>query len=773
MDQVLQLNEFFVEGGDQGTSHVLLHITEPSTPEEKEKGYFFAVCEINQADSAAIARYQKIISEIENRYYEVSDTPEQTALEIILEKVNQENLSLTTGDVQFNATIGVIRNTEIVFAFAGKPEALLFYRNKEDHYQKMNLATENRSEEELSVENPPLFPQVIQGKIGPNDYLFVATPHIIDYFSHDRLQKIITTRPARQSAEHLGRVLRELQNNLSFGGLIIHLGKKEETAPAALVKKTRPSHGSSAHSLTNFFSTEKNTASTLSSSLWPALNDKIKAATDKLSAHPNPGQTPKAQPVTARANQFPAAEINATHVRPHQSAPTKTVDPGAQLYLLKAVRIIARGALYFGKAIIWIALTLWAIFSGFFRFLIMVFFAATNYQGRRRNIIDNWTREWHSHRENFKSLSLVTKLMLGASLTLVIIFIGSIFYVRFEQKKAATAKAYADSVQMVKDKINEAESALIYKDETGAQNTLSIAVATLATLPCKTPEQKNNCDTLEASIQSTLNKLNKITAVQTQKIASWDTGTTPLTGLVRVKNKFIAYAATSASLFVYDMLTKQASVVPTNFTTPGIISAAVPKENNFVALVTSDRNILEVSPDDLTTKKVDLTLPEDQTKLDSTVIYNGRLYALDSTARQIYRYDPIKTGFAIGRPWLKDPASVLEGVTDITIDGDIFALKDGGQIIKLTAGIQQPFVAQTLEPTVGKKARIWTYTDLSYLYVLDPDNKRLIIFDKNGTLKAQIPTSDLTTISDLFVDEANKIAYIVDQNTLYTLALPL
>jgi hypothetical protein len=195
MDQVLQLNEFFVEGGKPDTSHVLLHITEPSTPEEKEKGYFFAVCEINGADTATIARFQKILSEIENSYYEVTGTLQQSALEIILEKVNQENFSLTRTEVEFNATVGVIRQTEIIFAFAGKPQALLFYRNKDDHYQKMDLTEENRSDEVAAPVDIPLFPQVIQGKIGPSDYLFVATPHIIDYFSHDRLQKIITTRP--------------------------------------------------------------------------------------------------------------------------------------------------------------------------------------------------------------------------------------------------------------------------------------------------------------------------------------------------------------------------------------------------------------------------------------------------------------------------------------------------------------------------------------------------------------------------------------------------
>ncbi len=767
MDQVLQLNEFFVEGGSQNTSHVLLHITEPSTPEEKEKGYFFAVCEINQADTPGIARFQKIIGEIENRYYEVSDTPDQTALEIILEKVNQENFSLTDGPIEFHATIGVIRQTEIIFAFAGKPEALLFYRDKEDHYQKMDLTKENQPDEEGSTESTPLFPQVIQGKIGPSDYLFVATPHIIDYFSHDRLQKIITTRPARQSAEHLGRVLRELQNSLSFGGLIIHLGKKEEST--AVIKKVRPSHGSSANSLTDFFSTEQNTATTLSSSLWPVLNDKIKAVSQKLStneATPRPSEN-------NRQPDYPAAEINATHVRPHQSPPTRPTPKNTQTYLLQAGRIIAKAGLYLGKFIIWLTLTLWGTLTGLVRFLIMLFFAATNYQGRRRNIMENWTREWHSRRENFRSLSLATKIMLIASLALVLVFIGSIFAIRFQQQKKLAAAAYQDSVQSIQDQINTAESNLIYKDENSAQNNIAAARETLSQLPCKTAEQKETCQNLTTSIEATVNKLNKITTVPTQKIAEWDTAGAILTGFIRIKNKFIAYSNQSASLFVYDLLTKENTVVPSNYVTTGFIGAAVPKENNFVALVSADQTVVQLNPDDATVKKVDLTLPNNTTKLDSVVIYNGRLYALDAAAKEIYRYDPIQSGFAIGRPWLKNSGSTLEGATDITIDGDIFALKANGQIIKLTAGVPAPFTLQALEPVLGENARIWTYTDLIYLYVLDSTNKRLVIFEKTGTLKAQIPLGNFTAPTDIFVDEANKIGYILDQGSLSSITLPL
>lgn len=772
MDQILQLNEFFVEGGNQAVSHCLLHITEPSTPEEKDKGYFFAVCEINHADTDGIARFQNIISEIENRYYEVEGTPEQSALEIILEKINQENFSLAEGETVFNATIGVIRQTEIIFAFAGKPEALLFYQGKEGHYRKMDLTTENQAETTENTENRPLFPQVIQGKIGPSDYLFVATPHVIDYFSHDRLQKIITTRPARQSAEHLGRVLRELQNTLSFGGLIIHLGKKEEQ-PAQVIKKNRPTYGSSANSLTNFFSTEKNTASTLSASLWPSVNNKIKQVTEKLTA-PTQQRTTTAENRGPVAPAYPSAEINATHVRPHHTSPPEPFNPTAADHLIKIGKVIAQGLLYLGRALIWIGLTLWSLLSGLFRLLAMAFFAATNYQGRRRNILDEWSRNWRSHRENFRSLSLVTKLLLGASLALILVFIGSIFVVRYEKSKALAVKKYQDNIQLVKDNIDAAESALIYKDEASAEKSISAARTGIATLPCKTSEEQTNCQSLNDRLSQTLAKLNKITAVASQKLISWETGGASLTGLVRLKNKFIAFSGSSPSLFIYDLLTKQGSISATNYQTTGFTSAAVPKENNYVALVPTDKqSVAEVNPDDLSVKKVDLTLPSDTTRLDSIVIYNGRLYGLDSSSKQIYRYDPIKTGFAIGRPWLKNGGSLLEGTSDLTIDGDIFALKTSGGIIKLTAGSEATFDEQKIDPPLGRNAKIFTYTDAIYLYILDQENKRLIIYDKTGLLKAQIPLTDFTKPADIFVDETNKIAYILDQGSLFSLPLPI
>ena len=64
MPDILEIHEFFAEGQNQDRSHVILHITEPSTPEEFKKGYFFAVAEVNNGPIEQIEHLQKMIDDL-------------------------------------------------------------------------------------------------------------------------------------------------------------------------------------------------------------------------------------------------------------------------------------------------------------------------------------------------------------------------------------------------------------------------------------------------------------------------------------------------------------------------------------------------------------------------------------------------------------------------------------------------------------------------------------------------------------------------------------
>ncbi len=83
-----------------------------------------------------------------------------------------------------------------------------FLQKQTETIKKIDLLQENSENED---EDKQIFSQIIEGKISTDDYFFISTGKVEDYFSQDRLQKIISTRPPRQSAEHLERVLKELK----------------------------------------------------------------------------------------------------------------------------------------------------------------------------------------------------------------------------------------------------------------------------------------------------------------------------------------------------------------------------------------------------------------------------------------------------------------------------------------------------------------------------------------------------------------------------------
>lgn len=781
MESVLHLHEFFVEGSTPQVSHVLLNITEPSTPAEKEKGYFFAICEINNADIKYIAKIQNIIDEIENDYYEIPDQPQQSAMEIILDKINLENTALTQQpEISLHCIAGAIRENDIIFSFHGNPQMVLFYKTKDGFYKKMDLINQNKSmeqsiaplgaEEGDEVRKNQLFCQIIQGKIGPNDIFFTGTPHIIEYFNHDRLQKIITTRPPRQSSEHLQRVLSELRNNLSFGGIIISLQQK--TNAPVVVKSSPAKKGGSARSLKNLFSTEQKTANILFPSFLPRFQDKIKntafaqkESRDEASAE-------------ADTELYADTEISSSHLRP-RIAKLKTAN-GLNLkeFLKKIFTFIWKMLKFAVRGAVLMSLFIGAVFSTIARNLLMLFFIITNYQNRRRNILTEWTRWWLNIKENAKRLPLATKILLCLSLVLLLIFSGGIVYAGTKQKNQARAAAYAAAIQTIKAKTEAAESSLIYGDSDIALSTLKEAEQIIKKLSCLSASEKINCQNLQTALDKLMTKARKAILTHPQMLADWNNLTLSeggeslqINNIFLLKNKIYGFGQTGADLAAYDLLTKESKIFTPGISVKNFTAASVPKENDYAVLLYDDKNIAQFKPQDNSWRKVDTDYSNQNAKITAIFIYNRRLYSLDAQNNQIYKHDPIKTGFSTGKEWLKTSTANLGAGVDLTIDGDVFALEKNGAISKFTNGSSQPFAISGLDPQLASANKIWTYNDLNYIYILDVAGKRIILLDKTGRLKTQLIADEFISPTAMIVDEQKNTAYVLDSNKLYRINL--
>ena len=769
MEPSLHLHEFFVEGSNPEISHVLLNITEPSTPAERSKGYFFAICEINNATTKYIAKMQNVIDEIENSYYEIPDQIGQTAMEIVLDKINQESLSMVQPDISLHCIVGAIRENDIIFSFYGNPQMVLFYKTKDDLYKKMDLVEQNKSNEEDAgpankQENSQLFSQIVQGKIGPNDFFFAGTPHIIDYFNHDRLQKIITTRPPRQSSEHLQRVLSEIKNNLSFGGIIINL-QLGANLPVSL-KSSPARKGGAGRSLKNLFSTEQNTAHILSPSFLPRFQDKTESSNqeDAVSVSMMSG-------ADSRAN----AEITSSHLRARTGKAKKIIEEkmNVQDVVKKTLAIIWKILKYAARGLVLLLLFISTIISTLGRNFLLLFFIITNYQNRRHNILAQWARWWKNLKENTKHLPLVTKILLSLSLILLLAFSAGIMYMGAKQKKEARASAYVKAVQNIKTKEDAAESSLVYNDTVAALANIKEAEQVIKQLSCATALEKSNCKNLQDRLDGLLMKARKIVLAHPQLVANWNNlaQNIQVNNIFLLNNKIYGFGQTSADILTYDPLVKESKLVSPGIFVKNFNAASVPKENDYAVLLYDEKNIVQFNPKSNSWKKVDIDYPNQNVKIANISVYNRRLYSLDTQNNQIYKHDAIKTGFSTGKEWTKNNTTDIKSGVDLAVDGDVFVLGNNGAVYKFNNGTAQPFAITGLDPELKSANEIWTYNDLNYIYILDATGKRIIILDKTGQLKTQVTATEFIPPTGMIVDEQKSTAYILDSNKLYQISL--
>ena len=747
MEFKLQLHEFFIEGGSREKSHVLLHITEPSNQAEKRKGYFFAVCELNEGDTKKIIRLQDIIDEIEERYYEAPDSINEHSLETVLKKINREHQNETAQLDQLHCVLGVIRNDSIVFSFCGQPKMLLFYQTKDGLHKKMDLIGGDEN-------NPAdLFSQIVEGKITPNDFLFISTPGLKEYFSDDRLQKIITTRPAKQSAAHIEKILSDIHNDFSFGGLIVHL--QEETNLKTSSVKNRPIlKGGSIKSMNSLFATEKNTANTLSPSFFPKLTT---------------FQEDQANEIETEEDTCIKPEISAAHLRQLQPRTIETKkEDQFKKYFATVIKSTWTGLKFLAKLFYSILIIIFKILVEIGNKLMLLFFVTTNYQNRRRNIVENWIKQWQAFKLYCKTMPKSTKIMFGLIALVVVVFIGSIFVIRARQQQLAQEKVAQETIRQISMHKDAADSAVIFKDSTTALNEAKIVKQLLVQLNCKIYIKQ--CTDFNSQMDGILAQIRKETIVNPELLSDFSQTSKNLNQLVRINNQILAFSNSTSTIMIYDLLTKQARAIDSKIN--GFNDASVPKENDYIAFLYNNKDIVTYNPKDSTFTGAEITYPNPVVKITNLLVYNRRLYTLDTQSGQIYKHENIKTGYATGREWLKDLSIDVKNGVSLTTDGDMFIGLNNGQVEKITAGNKQPFAISGLDPELKTANQIWTYTDKQYIYILDSDNKRLVVLQKDGTLFNQITTSGVWKHpTGMVIDEPTKRAFILDDNKLYQINL--
>lgn len=153
------------------------------------------------------------------------------------------------------------------------------------------------------------------------------------------------------------------------------------------------------------------------------------------------------------------------------------------------------------------------------------------------------------------------------------------------------------------------------------------------------------------------------------------------------------------------------------------------------------------------------------------------LYILSPENNQIYKYERLSNRYSV--PTEYNVNGKLEGALDMTIDGPIFILKRGGEVVKLFRGEAQPFtIRHAPEANILSTATKIFKAAGSNLYILDPVGARVIVATDGGatgesSYKTQyvLEGDQIGTLQDLFVDADEGHLYVMDEKRLFVVDL--
>lgn len=143
--------------------------------------------------------------------------------------------------------------------------------------------------------------------------------------------------------------------------------------------------------------------------------------------------------------------------------------------------------------------------------------------------------------------------------------------------------------------------------------------------------------------------------------------------------------------------------------------------------------------------------------------FGGSLYFLDSRTGEILKSS---------ESWL-DPLSSKKPINahSLSIDGNIWILVAGNEISRYHKGRYQETLHSTISPALRSAISLKTGAQLSYLYMLDPAEKRLVVIDKSGMLIQQYRSEAFVQARDFVISPDAKTIYLFDGAKLYRIEL--
>ncbi|MGD8744452.1 MAG: hypothetical protein PVJ52_02570 [Candidatus Woesebacteria bacterium] len=147
--------------------------------------------------------------------------------------------------------------------------------------------------------------------------------------------------------------------------------------------------------------------------------------------------------------------------------------------------------------------------------------------------------------------------------------------------------------------------------------------------------------------------------------------------------------------------------------------------------------------------------------------FAGNLYVLDKRDYEILRFARLDEGFSSGSFWIAE--GVKRDFSDVlswTIDGNIWILKEGAEVLRFSLGNKVNFSLSGIFPEMESAADIYADAETESLYLLDNVRGRVVVVDKEGGFRAQYLSDEIKQAIALVVSEELRKIIVLKENKL-------
>lgn len=689
-------------------------VYEPANVEEENLGNLYITGEIlPEGGTTSNSSYliNLLASIIKREYYSNYKRPALESLESGLHKANVALAEFAeNGSTQWlgnlNFICAVFAGDFIHLTQVGKARSLLI-RGGEITDIGENLLSANQKPHPLKT-----FSSVASGKLEERDKLIFSTRGLFDILSLEKLKNLLDQSPIDEALIKIQEQLTSLERTPAIGALVLEIA--EPQAESLMERK-----------------------------------DLEAESKERLRLEEIVDSTPRVEEPFSQTEESPLPEEKRI-----RRSPLLRKWPGRVLPYLS---IAGRGSLKIGQ---WLGKNLWQLSKKGFYQAKELKEPSLKLLAQAKSFPRRVPRYTSVAISSYLRLPRSSKILLGTSVVLALLFIISLGFLVGRKDNQENLTYYSSLLAQGLEKQAQAEAALIYQDENKARGLLLETRAIVSQI-LESGYLQTEAKKLEQKAFDQFEKLDYLVEVEPEIVAHLPEKAQG-GEILKLKDNLYFYGPSDNSLYRLNPADKTLTSLKVGSINLGRFRLAVPiEEDNAIVFYTEGPGlaIYDATGDKLASLKSDFAF--NNINIQDIANYGANIYLLDRENNQIIKQNKILGGYGESAGWLEQPAN-FKDAKSLAIDGAIYVLDSDGQISKYFTGKKEEFkISQPFKP-LNQPTKIFTQPDMTNLYILDPNNKRVVVFDKEGSLVKQYASEKFDDLKDIWVVENQGKIYLLD-----------